>query len=324
MAFEWNFMQPQKIETKLKGMDAVQDSIQAPYTNPYERASYMDAYEADQNAQAQAAQQAMDQKNQRIASLEAQIASLEKSIAEKTAQLQNWSGVDDQIAAIEASKINVADPTMIWRWNRGREDAAIQSQLNRDASERANGAVNYEAIAKFKNTSDMLVNTRPSTSTAGIEQQINNLSAAIRDGKNIGADTSALEQKKLDLEKIIYPEEKNVGDTGEFSGGTDTENLQASFTNFLNSKHSSKELKKYKAEHELTNDQRKYKAEHELTNDQKIKMNQAIAAAEKREKNAADEADFKKYLKDRGLNPDTVSQKIKDSERRTWKALRGE
>ena len=311
MAFEWNFMQPQKIETKLKGMDAVQDSIQAPYTNPYERASYMDAYEADQNAQAQAAQQAMDQKNQRIASLEAQIASLEKSIAEKTAQLQNWSGVDDQIAAIEASKINVADPTMIWRWNRGREDAAIQSQLNREASERANGAVNYEAIAKFKNTSDMLVNTRPSTSTAGIEQQINNLSAAIRDGKNIGADTSALEQKKLDLEKIIYPEEKNVGDTGEFSGGTDTENLQASFTNFLNTKHSSKEL-------------RKYKAEHELTNDQKIKMNQAIAAAEKREKNAADEADFKKYLKDRGLNPDTVSQKIKESERRTWKALRGE
>ena len=310
MAFEWNFMQPQKIETKLKGMDAVQDSIQAPYTNPYERASYMDAYEADQNAQAQAAQQAMDQKNQRIASLEAQIASLEKSIAEKTAQLQNWSGVDDQIASIEASKINVADPTMIWRWNRGREDAAIQSQLNREASERANGAVNYEAIAKFKNTSDMLVNTRPSTSTAGIEQQINNLSAAIRDGKNIGADTSALQQKKLDLEKIIYPEEKNVGDTGEFSGGTDTENLQASFTNFLNSKHSSNEL-------------RKYKAEHELTNDQKIKMNQAIAAAEKREKNAADEADFKKYLKDRGLNPDTVSQKIKESERRTWKALRG-
>lgn len=310
MAFEWNFMQPQKIETKLKGMDAVQDSIQAPYTNPYDRASYMDAYEADQNAQAQAAQQAMDQKNQRIASLEAQIASLEKSIAEKTAQLQNWSGVDNEIAAIEASKINVADPTMIWRWNRGREDAAIQSQLNREASERANGAVNYEAIAKFKNTSDMLVNTRPSTSTEGIEQQINNLSAAIRDGKNIGADTSALQQKKLDLEKIIYPEEQNVGDTGEFTGGTDKENLQASFTDFLNSKRSSKELEKYKAEHRLTDDQ-------------KIKMNQAIAAAKKREQNAADEADFKKYLKDRGLNPDTVSQKIKESERRTWKALRG-
>jgi hypothetical protein len=310
MAFEWNFMQPQKIETKLKGMDAVQDSIQAPYTNPYERASYMDAYEADQSAQAQSAQQAMDQKNQRIASLEAQIASLEKSIAEKTAQLQNWSGVDNEIAAIEASKINVADPTMIWRWNRGREDAAIQSQLNREASERANGAVNYEAIAKFKNTSDMLVNTRPSTSTEGIEQQINNLSAAIRDGKNIGADTSALEQKKLDLEKIIYPEEENVGDTGEFTGGTDTENLQASFTDFLNSKRSSKELEKYKAEHRLTDDQ-------------KIKINQAIATAKKREQNAADEADFKKFLKDRGLNPDTVSQKIKDSERRTWKALRG-
>lgn len=283
MAFEWNFMQPQKIETKLKGMDAVQDSIQAPYTNPYERASYMDAYESDQNAQAQASQQAMDQKNQRIASLEAQIASLEKSIAEKTAQLQNWSGVDNEIAAIEASKINVADPTMIWRWNRGREDAAIQSQLNREASERANGAMNYDAIAKFKNTSDMLVNMRESLSKEGIEQQINNIAAAIRDGRNIGAPTADLEKKMAYLNSIIHPEnEKEIGDTGEFNYGTPTENLQASFTDFLNSKRSSKELEKYKAEHRLTDDQ-------------KIKMNQAIAAAKKREKNEANEKAFWKF-----------------------------
>ena len=311
MAFEWNFMQPQKIETKLKGMDAVQDSIQAPYTNPYERASYMDAYEADQNAQAQAAQQAMDQKNQRIASLEAQIANLEKSIAEKTAQLQNWSGVDNEIAAIEASKINVADPTMVWRWNRGREDAAIQSQLNREASERANGAVNYDAIAKFKNTSDMLVNMRESLSKEGIEQQINNIAAAIRDGRNIGAPTSDLEKKMAYLNSIIHPEnEEEIGDTGEFKSGTPTENLDALVTDFLNSKHSSNEIQNFIDSNKI-NDQ------------QRIKLNSALRLAKKREQNAADEADFKKFLKDRGINPDTVSQKIKESERRTWKALRG-
>ena len=284
MAFDWNFMQPQKIETKLKGMDAVQDSIQAPYTNPYERASYMDAYEADQNAQAQAAQQAMDQKNQRIASLEAQIANLEKSIAEKTAQLQNWSGVDDQIASIEASKINVSDPTMVWRWKRGREDAATQAQLNREASERANGALNYDAIAKFKNTSDMLVNMRESLTKEGIEQQINNIAAAIRDGRNIGAPTADLEKKMADLNRIIHPEnEKEIGDTGEFNYGTPTENLQASFTDFLNTNPNSSALKKYKSVHGLTDDQ-------------KIKINQAIASAEKKEYNERKAAAKKKFM----------------------------
>lgn len=231
MAFEWNFMQPQKIETKLKGMDAVQDSIQAPYTNPYERASYMDAYEADQNAQAQAAQQAMDQKNQRIASLEAQIANLEKSIAEKTAQLQNWSGVDDQIASIEASKINVTDPTMVWRWNRGREDAATQAQLNRAATERANSAQNYDAIAKFKNTADMIVGQRIPVLAASQEQMLRNVETAIRDGNNIGAhdDVKRLMERKAEIEDRLYG--KKGLNTGMYQSG----DRQSDITHYIDS-----------------------------------------------------------------------------------------
>lgn len=220
MAFEWNFMQPQKIETKLKGMDAVQDSIQAPYTNPYERASYMDAYEADQNAQAQAAQQAMDQKNQRIASLEAQIANLEKSIMEKQAQLKNWSGVDNEIAAIEASKINVADPTMIWRWNRGRED-----------TKEANDKIKIDDAKKFKNTTDMLVGQRIPVLAASQEQMLRNVESAIRDGNNVGAydDVKRLMERKAELEERLYG--KKGLNTGLYQSG----DRQADITHYIDS-----------------------------------------------------------------------------------------
>lgn len=242
MAFEWNFMQPQKIETKLKGMDAVQDSIQAPYTNPYERASYMDAYEADQNAQAQAAQQAMDQKSQRIASLEAQIASLEKSIADKTAQLQNWTGNADKIAAIEASKINASDPTMVWRWNEGRKDAERQAELNRIASKSREQLDNTTAQQKFQNTVDMLVNQRLDNSTEGREQQLKNIDAAIRDGRNINADVSRLIERKKQIEDKLDGLGEGVDD---FKSGSKSENFKSMVKDYISADHSSDEMKKF-------------------------------------------------------------------------------
>ena len=73
-------------------------------------------------------------REKKIGELESQISALEQSIAEKTAKLQNWTGNADKIAAIEASKINASDPTMIWRWNEARKDADRQAELNRIAS----------------------------------------------------------------------------------------------------------------------------------------------------------------------------------------------
>lgn len=307
MAFEWNFMQPQKIETKLKGMDAVQDSIQAPYTNPYERASYMDAYEADQNAQAQAAQQAMDQKSQRIASLEAQIASLEKSIADKTAQLQNWTGKADKIAAIEASKINSQDPTMVWRWNEARKDADRQAELNRIASKSREQIDNKIAQEKFKNTVDMLVGQRTSTTPAGMEQQLRNLEATIRDGKNIGADVSMLEKRKNEIEDSLYGKGQP---SGEFNASNAPENLKATVQDFLNQKKSSEEIGKFIDEHK------------DLDNDDRLKLNTAYRDAVRTEKNKADEADFKSWAKNKGYEVGKNPQFDK-SLRAAWKRERG-
>lgn len=77
---------------------------------------------SDAAAQAQA-------KEQQIADIESQISALEKRIAENKTKLQKWTGNADQIAAIEARKINSQDPTMIWRWKMG-QDAAKQQRAD--------------------------------------------------------------------------------------------------------------------------------------------------------------------------------------------------
>lgn len=164
MAFNWNFkprtlngfnsapveslmpQAPGAIPTQMKGQGFSPDyNIQGlpQDTENYQRAAYMDAYEADeaQKAQALQAQQAGQQK--RIADIQNQIATLEKRIAENTAKLQNFAGNADQIAAIEARKINAADPTSIWRWKQDKDYATklAAKQNGTDNTAKANAMI---------------------------------------------------------------------------------------------------------------------------------------------------------------------------------------
>ena len=210
----------------------------------------------------------------------------------------------DKIAALEASKINSQDPTMVWRWNEARKDAERQAELNRAASKAREEVDNKTAQEKFKNTVDMLVGQRTSTTPAGMEQQLRNLEATIRDGKNIGADVSMLEKRKNEIEDVLYPE--NVA-TGEFNASNAPENLKAAVTDFLNQKKGSRDIKKFIDEHP------------NLDNEDKIKLNTAFRDAERIEKNNAAAAAFNNFIKSRGYDPKTVSAKIKESLKRQWK-----
>jgi hypothetical protein len=181
--------------------------------NPGQGASYnFDATEINQYIRQE------DEKKQRIASLEAQISNLEKSIMEKQAQLKNWSGVDNEIAAIEASKINVADPTMIWRWNRGRQD-----------TKEANDKLKIDDLKKFKNDADRIVGQRIPTEAGSQEQMLRNVEIAIRDGNNIGAydDVNRLIKRKDELEQKLYG--KKLLDTGMYQSG----NREADITSYI-------------------------------------------------------------------------------------------
>jgi hypothetical protein len=154
MAFNWNFkprtlngfnfapveslmpQAPGAIPTQLKGQGFSPDyNIQGlpQDIENYQRAAYMDAYEADeaQKAQALQAQQAGQQK--RIADIQNEIATLEKRIADNTLKLKNFNGNADQIAALEARKINSQDPTAVWRWKQAQDQTM---QLRREDMER--------------------------------------------------------------------------------------------------------------------------------------------------------------------------------------------
>ncbi len=247
-------------------------------------------------------------REQKIGELESQISALEQSIAEKTAQLQNWTGNADKIAAIEASKINSSDPTMVWRWNEARKGAERQAELNRIASKARDQLDNTTAQQKFQNTVDMLVGQRTSTTPAGMEQQLRNLEATIRDGKNIGADVSMLEKRKNEIEDKLYPSNSA---SGEFNASNAPENLKASVQDFLNQKKSSEEIDKFIDEHP------------DLDNEDRIKLNMASRDAVRREKNKADEADFKNWAKNKGYEVGKNPQFDK-SLRAAWKRERGE
>lgn len=230
--------------------------------NPGQGAEYnFDATEINQYMRQE------DEKKQRIASLEAQIANLEKSIMEKQAQLKNWSGVDNEIAAIEASKINVSDPTMVWRWNRGRQD-----------TKEANDKLKIDDAKKFKNDTDRIVSQRIPVLAASQEQMLRNVEIAIRDGNNIGAydDVNRLMKRKKELEERLYG--KKGLDTGLYQSG----DRQADITHYLDS------LKLKNPSVEEIDSVLQYKEE--MTPDQIKTLEGMRSDAEKRAKAAAKKA----------------------------------
>ena len=285
--FAWNFQRAggqsayeaaQNALNQKRAADYVSNMEDRQVGNAQDMMSWMQSgndaaqYQADQAAAAQAQE---DQKAEQIKAIEAQIAEIQARIAQNQAKLKNFTGSANQIAALEAQKINSQDPTMIWRWQKQREDTA-----------RANSSIDSSDAKKFQNTVDMLVDQRPSTSTAGIENQIRNIETAIRDGKNLGADVTALQKKKAELEDLVYGSGEA---SGEFSSGTKSENLKANVTDFLNQKHSSSEIKKFIDEHQ------------DLENDEKIKLNMAYNDRKRIEKNQSEEAAFYDWAKQFGL-----------------------
>ena len=75
------------------------------------------------------------EREERIASLTSQIKELEDRIASNEAKLKGWTGPANEIAALEAEKINTADPTSIWRWKADKEDARRIAAAEREKND---------------------------------------------------------------------------------------------------------------------------------------------------------------------------------------------
>ena len=247
-------------------------------------------------AQQNAAQEA--QRAEQIRAIEAQIAEIQARIAQNQAKLKNFTGSTNQIAALEARKINSQDPTMIWRWQKQREDTA-----------NANANIGISDAQKFENKANMLIQQRPSGSDAGIEQQIRNIESAIVEGQNIGNDVSGLIKKKEELEDKIYGEGNASGD---FSSGTTRENFKHATNDYMKSGKSYRELKQYYDENK-----------DKMDGDTNEKFREAMRVQSKKERAQAEAKEFDEFIKSRGLDPKKVSPQVRATLDRLWKKKRG-
>ena len=163
----------------------------------------MDLYEEYNAAEDLGGTTQNSQWSQNVAKLEAQIAQIQERIARNKRALAAVSDddVNNRLADLEMSKVGLrlgnragqqTDPTSFWRWNQQRIDT-------RNANER----VKSDARKNFANTESMYLNQRLSDSKGGFEQQIRNLEGAIREGKNLGYDTSRLEGRLNEMYEVM-------------------------------------------------------------------------------------------------------------------------
>ena len=233
----------------------------------------------------------------KIAQLEQQIAQVKERIArnERALSGKSYEDVNNKLAALEMKKINSQDPTMLWRWQNQRQDTM-----------KTNANVKSNEAAKFANTVDMWVNTRPATTTEGIMQQISNINSAIRDGKNAGADVSRLQTKKEELEALVYGDD-NTGSQANYGAGTVAEQKASELDTALTTAKSSAELIKLRNGY-------KWKPE------QLTKLDTKIAELQKKEKANAYERAFQSWVeKQTGKKYNTLTKRMQDTYRRIYK-----
>ena len=277
----------QQLKSKIS-MQGYQPGQQVAPSNAYD----MTNYGKNLQAQAEPIEQnfnpsfGYDERNAKIAELEQQIAMVKERIVRNERALtgKSYEDANKKLASLEMDKIGVrlnrqpaqSDPTMLWRWNQGRLDTM-----------KANANVKSNEAAKFANTVDMWVNTRPAPTTEGIMQQISNLNSAIRDGKNAGADVSRLQTKKQELEALVYGGDNTRSSTN-YGAGTDKEQLSSLLKTTLTNAKNSSELITFKNQHP------------ELTPEQLSSVDTKIAELKKNEDAKAKSEKFEKWLKGRG------------------------
>ena len=187
----------------------------------------LDGYGASLQAASDAAAQAQA-REQQIADIESQIATLEKRIAENTAKLQNFAGNADQIAAIEARKINTADPTSIWRWKAQMDEnrRIANAQNKSDNTAKANAMIEIandldSIIVDDKMTSQdqkaylsKLSNLKTLGEKAGVPKSvIDNINAKIAEVK--GETEQSIQEKPESVAEEDFDFEGGPRDVGE-------------------------------------------------------------------------------------------------------------
>lgn len=320
MDFNWNFkprtlngfnsapveylmpQAPGAIPTQMKGQVFSPDyNIQGlpQDTEDYQRAAYMDVYEADEAQKAQALQA----QQKRIADIQNEIVTLEKRIAENTAKLQNFNGNTDQIAAIEARKINSADPTSIWRWKVDRDETRRVAKMEK---EKNNQLASANAIYEIQNDLDSIV-VDDKMDSATQKAYLGKLAGLKTLAQKNGISTSAIDAKIKEVKGETETVGKKSSPEGTEYEGTSREQWD-------------NEAEELLAKPNLTQgDIMKFKQKNpNISNEVRQKLEAKHSALIEVDKKKAYEKKWNSYLADFEKNNGTVSDKMKATLRRIF------
>lgn len=206
---------------------SVPNDVHGGYTQPN-----LEGYGESLEAASVEAQKEIERQS-RIEELQSKIELVQNRINENMAKLNNFSGSIDSIAALEAQKINSSDPTSFWRWNIARQD-----------TKEANNQRNSDAIKKFDNEIYKWTHRKFDRNMSAVEvrQEIKNVENSIQEGKNIGANVSALEEVR-----------KTLLDRLSDKGTTDIEEWNNNFNKFMtgikNGEYTKEQIDNFRNEH---------------------------------------------------------------------------
>lgn len=292
----------QQLKAKIS-MQGYQPGQQVAPSNAYDMTNY------GKNLQAQAEPMEQnfnpsfgyDERSAKIAQLEQQIAMVKERIARNERALtgKSYEDANNQIAALEMRKINSSDPTTLWRWQQQRQD-----------TKEANANTKAKVAAEFANTVKMWNDTRLPEGTAAREQMISNLNAAIRDGRNAGADVSDLLTLKAKWENQTY--KNNTNDSPNYGVGSESEQLAGLLKTTLETAKTSTELEQFRKDHP------------NLKADQLSLVEIKIKELKKQEEANADEREFRAWVeKKTGKKASSLSDRTLKTYRNVWKNSRG-
>lgn len=183
------------------------------------------------NSEIQAIQNKISENNIQIDKLGKAIESIKIKYAKKADYEMTDDTVNENIAIADMLKIGepgsgARDNTSFWRWREQQNDAKAARAEQRALAEVEKNRLKEKAIGDFNNKmTNFLTNPTAFDSTAAQNQYISNLNTLITEGQNLGADVSALIEKRNTLTGKNAASSTQV--QGSPYGGTDKEKVKA-------------------------------------------------------------------------------------------------
>lgn len=201
-----NMNSPAAIEANnIAAATSVNHDEQNDRNTQFAKAAEIEDRAKTRNGEIQAIQNKIGENNIQIDKLEKAIESIKIKYAKKADYEMTDDTVNENIAIADMLKIGEPgsgprDNTSFWRWREQQNDAKAARAEQRALAEAEKDRLKEKAIGDFNNKmTNFLTNPTDFDSTAAQNQYISNLNTLITEGQNLGADVSALIEKRNTL-----------------------------------------------------------------------------------------------------------------------------